>query len=113
MRTALPQLADAVASIIRQSSNPQFQQRCQEILQVARNTSPVIKIVLILPTQTENRQKSEKDCVADRLWEMAEEKLHVSKTHTKPAQVSQLHALILHGVLVTGRNLLPLSWSKH
>ena len=66
-----------------------------------------------LPTQTENRQKSEKDCVADRLWEMAEEKLHVSKTHTKPAQVSQLHALILHGVLVTGRNLLPLSWNKH
>ena len=32
MRSVLPQLAEAVASIIRQSSNQQFQQNCRDIL---------------------------------------------------------------------------------
>ena len=90
MRTALPQLAEAVASIIRQSSNSQFKQKCRDTLKV---TSKVYfknyyssSSHHILP-QIEDQQKSEKECIADRLWEIAEKKLHVSKTQTKPPQV--------------------------
>ena len=48
-----------------------------------------VKLVSIF-LQTDNYQKSESEVIADRLWEIAGKKLHVSKTHTKPPQVDKL-----------------------
>ena len=97
MRSALPCLADAVSSIITHSSNHQFRQKCRDTL--AKVTSVLVRECSHATLQIGGcLEITERECIAKRLWEIAEKKLHVSKTQTRPPEVG--NSMYISGLLL-------------